>query len=89
MEVICKLSIKIKKMKKNIYRQKTDSWYLERILFLIAGIFVLISATLEILGVKGSVYFAAFVGLVLIVFALSGYCPMAIILGKMGVKGKE
>jgi len=86
---LIKLICNDKKMKKNIYRQKTDSWYLERILFLIAGIFVLVSAILEILGAKGSVYFAAFVGLLLIVFAFSGYCPMAIILGKLGAKEKE
>ncbi len=76
-------------MKKKIYRQKTDSWYLERILFLVAGIFVLASAVLGIIGFKGFIFFTAFVGLLLIVFAFTGYCPMAIILGKLGVEEKK
>ncbi len=75
-------------MSKKVYRQKIDSWYLERILFLVAGIFVLISAVLGMIGFKGFILFTALVGLLLIVFAFTGYCPMAIILKKLGAEEK-
>lgn len=82
--------IKLKnKMKKKIYRQETSSWYLERVLFLIAGIFVTISAILILSGFQSLIYFILLVGVLLLVFAISGYCPMAIMLSAFGIKSKK
>lgn len=52
----------------------------------VAGIFILLSL---VLGLKVHPYwffFTAFVGLNLLQFAFTGFCPMGIILGKLGVK---
>ncbi|MGC9022392.1 MAG: YgaP family membrane protein, partial [Dissulfurimicrobium sp.] len=61
-------------------------WYLERILWLIAGSVVL---TGTILGIVVHPYWFALpilVGINLLIFAFSGFCPMAVLLHKMGVK---
>ena len=71
-----------------MYKLKTDSWYLERILFLIAGTFVLGSIFAGFYVHPYFFYFAGFVGLSQLVFALTGWCLMAIILRSCGVKGK-
>ena len=69
-----------------MYILKTDKWYLERITLLIGGSITLISA---LLGAFVSPYWlilTCLVGINLIVFALTGFCPMAIILAKLGAK---
>lgn len=56
----------------------------------VAGCFVLASLAL---GIEGSpafvsewfLAFTGFVGLMLLVFGLTGFCPMALILGRCGV----
>ena len=71
-----------------IYKMSTHKWFLERIIYLMAGIFVLASV---ILGVYASPYFLLFtalVGLMLINFALTGYCPLAILLYNFNVEEK-
>lgn len=73
---------------KKVYKQNTDNWYLERIIFLVAGTFVVISVFLIFMGFFGWLYFIFLVGIMLINFALFGYCPMAILLSKNGVKEK-
>lgn len=73
---------------KKIYKQNTDNWYLERIIFLVAGIFIVISVVLVLGGFSGWLYFTFLVGIMLINFSLFGYCPMAILLSKNGVKEK-
>lgn len=69
-----------------MYRADTKSWYLERLIRLIAGIFVLGSVVLGFLVHPGFFYFTGFVGLMLIIFSLTGFCPMAIILYALGVR---
>lgn len=71
-----------------MYKLKTDSWYAERIIFLIAGIFVLGATALGFYVNKNFFYFAGFVGLMQIIFSLTGFCLMAIILHKLGVKNR-
>ncbi|MGB9712021.1 YgaP family membrane protein [Dissulfurimicrobium hydrothermale] len=69
-----------------MYLAHTDRWYLERILWLIAGSVVL---TGTILGIVVHPYWFALpilVGINLLIFAFSGFCPMAVLLHKMGVK---
>jgi hypothetical protein len=71
-----------------IYKLNTKIWYLERIIYLIAGLFVLGGCLLTIFVNPKFIYFAIFVSLVLIVFATTGYCPMAIVLGKTKIEKK-
>ncbi len=71
-----------------MYKLKIDSWYLERILFLIAGVFVLGSVILGFWVNSNFFYFAGFVGFALLIFGLTGRCVMAVILEKFGAKGR-
>ncbi len=69
-----------------MYLAKTDSWYLERIIWLIAGVVVLSGV---FLGFFVHIYWLVLpllVGVNLLIFAFTGFCPMAIFLHKMGVK---
>jgi hypothetical protein len=76
-------------MQKKIYRQETDHWYVERIIFLVAGIFVVFSETMTLLSHPNFHYFALLVGVMLISFSLTGYCPLAIVATKLGARGKK
>ena len=69
-----------------MYIAKTDSWYLERVRWLFAGSMTLISAALAYFVSPLWLILTAFVGLNLIIFALTGFCVMANILVKLGVK---
>lgn len=69
-----------------MYVAQTDRWYLERIIWLIAGIFAFGSALLAWLHSPYWLILTAFVGVNLIVFALTGFCLMANILYKLGAK---
>ncbi len=71
-----------------MYKLSKSSWYLERVIFLIAGIFVFGSIFLSLTISGVFMFFTGIVGFLLIIFALTGYCPMAITLNKFGVKGK-
>ena len=73
---------------KKIYKQNTQRWYLERIVFLVAGIFVAFSAIMALIEFSGWTYFALLVGLMLINFSITGYCPLSVFLSKIGVKEK-
>jgi len=69
-----------------MYMLKTDGWYLERLTWLIGGSFAFISA---VLGAFVSPYWlilTAFVGFNLVVFSLTGFCLMAVMLSKLGAK---
>lgn len=52
----------------------------------VAGCFILISLALGIWVNKYWYFFTAFVGLNLFQFGFSGFCPMALILKKLGIK---
>ncbi|KKT89866.1 MAG: hypothetical protein UW95_C0003G0062 [Parcubacteria group bacterium GW2011_GWC1_45_14] len=71
-----------------IYRLDTETWYIERAVYLLAGIFVLASIILSLTVHKNFLYFTALVGAMLINFSLTGYCPLSILLGKTGLKKK-
>ena len=69
-----------------MYLLKTDSWYLERIIFLMAGCMNSLSMILVLVH---SIWWLILTGLVsvnLLVFALTGFCPSAALFYKMGVK---
>ena len=69
-----------------MYIAKIDSWYLERIIWLIAGIFILFSIALTIFVSKYWLILTGLVGVNLIIFSLTGFCPMAIFLNKVGIE---
>lgn len=69
-----------------MYAAQTDSWYLERIIWLIAGIFSLASAVLAAVHSPYWLILTGLVGLNLIVFGLTGFCLMANIIYKLGAK---
>lgn len=69
-----------------MYIAKTDSWYLERIIWLIAGIFTFGSALLAWLHSPYWLILTGLVGVNLIIFAFSGFCLMANISYKLGAR---
>lgn len=71
---------------KKCYRLDMSHWTIQRAVYLVGGSFVAISSILALLVNEKWLYFTLFVGVMFINFALTGYCPMAIILDKLGVK---
>ncbi len=69
-----------------MYLLKTDGWYLERTIFLMAGIFTLLSLILVLVHSMYWLILTGLVGLNLLLFALTGFCPSANILLRMGLK---
>jgi Inner membrane protein YgaP-like, transmembrane domain len=69
-----------------MYLLKTDSWYLERILFLMAGVFILASVILTIAHSPWWLILTSLVGINQVIYALTGFCPSAILLFKIGIK---
>ena len=69
-----------------MYIANTNTWYLERFIRLFAGIFVVGSVVLGFLVHPGFFYFTGFVGVMLTIFALTGFCPMSIILHALGAR---
>ena len=59
---------------------------IDRAVFAVAGSFVLISLLLAHYHSENWLWFTAFVGANLLQSAFTGFCPMAIILKKLGVK---
>jgi hypothetical protein len=71
-----------------MYLLKTDSWYVERILFLMAGTMILLSVLLVLVHSIYWLILTAFVGLNLFVFAITGFCPSANLLYKLGLEAR-
>jgi len=69
-----------------MYLAKTDGWYLERIVWLVAGIFALSSAILAWVHSPYWLILTALVGVNLIILGLTGFCLMANILYKLGAR---
>jgi len=59
---------------------------IDRVVFAVAGAFILISLALSQYHAVEWLWFTAFVGANLFQSAFTGFCPMAIILKKLGVK---
>ncbi len=69
-----------------MYLADTSRWYLERIVWLVAGTVVL---TGTLLGIIIHPYWFALpilAGTNMLIFSLTGFCPMAVILHKLGIK---
>jgi len=59
---------------------------IDRIVFAVAGSFILISLLLAHFHSENWLWFTAFVGANLLQSAFTGFCPMVIVLKKLGVK---
>jgi len=71
-----------------MYIAKNDNWYLERVIWLVAGFMTLLSAVLAYFYSPYWLILTAFIGVNLIIFALTGFCIMANLLVKLGFKSK-
>jgi hypothetical protein len=69
-----------------MYVAKTDSWYLERILVLVAGIFILSSIVLSLIHSPYWLLLGVYVGVSEIMFGLTGFCLTSNILYALGAK---
>lgn len=68
-----------------MYIADTKTWYLERFIRLLAGIFVLGGSLLAYFVNPNWGIFTGLVGAMLTIFALTGFCPMSIMLCACGV----
>ena len=59
---------------------------LDRIVLAFAGSFILLSVVLSVIHSPYWLFFTAFVGANLLQSSLTGFCPLAVILKKIGVK---
>ena len=59
---------------------------IDRIVLAVAGSFILISLLLAHFHSENWLWFTAFVGANLLQSAFTGFCPMALLLKKLGVK---
>ncbi len=66
-----------------IYRMDTATWPVERLVFLVAGIFVTAAAALTILVDPRFVWASCLFGGMLVIFATTGFCPMAILIHRL------
>ena len=64
----------------SFYRAETKIWSVERVVFLIAGIFAVTFTLLGIFIHPGFHWATLFVGGMLMFFAITGYCPMAMLI---------
>jgi len=71
---------------KTMYIARTDKWYMERIIWVIAGVFTLTGTALALLHSKYWLILTGLVGVNLVIFAATGFCLMANILYKLGAK---
>ncbi len=68
------------------YRLCVGYWHIPRAVYLIGGIFVFGSALLALFIDQRWLYFTLFVGFMLMSFAFTGYCPVALFLDKLGLR---
>ncbi len=59
------------------YFMQTDSWYLERRIYLAVGINLTIASTLSVIHSPWWLCFTGFVGTAMVWFAMTGFCIMA------------
>ena len=69
-----------------MYIASTRTWYLERLIRLFAGIFIVASVALGFAFDARWFAVSGFVGLMLTIFALTGFCPLSIILHALGAR---
>jgi hypothetical protein len=67
-------------------KQEGIKMTIDRLILGIAGSFILLSLLLSVAYSPNWLWFTAFVGANLLQSAFTGFCPMAILLKKIGVK---
>jgi hypothetical protein len=65
---------------------KEVSMNLDRLVFTFAGSFVLLSVLMSVFHSSYWLFFTAFVGVNLLQASITGFCPIAVLLKKAGVK---
>ncbi len=73
----------------SVFKLETNRWHIVRVVFLLASVLTFASVCLTVY--TGSLWWLALAGFVAImqfIFAITGYCPSAIILDKLGVPRK-
>jgi hypothetical protein len=70
----------------DLYFMQTDSWYLERRIYVAVGINLTLASLLSLLHSPGWLFFTAFVGGAMVWFASTGFCIMANALYRMGAE---
>lgn len=76
----------MKKNEKEIYRLNITKWNITRGVYFGGGFLVFLSAILSLVMNINWSYFTIFVGFMFMNFAITGFCPMAITLDKLGLK---
>lgn len=71
-----------------MFLANTKSWYIERVVWLMAGVFVMVSLALSRYHHEYWLILTALVGVNLTILSLTGFCPMTVILHKLGLKSK-
>jgi len=66
--------------------KKEVTMNIDRLVFSVAGSFILLSIILSQIYSPYWLYFTAFVGANLLQSSITGFCPMAVILKKIGVQ---
>jgi Protein of unknown function (DUF2892) len=62
---------------RNLYFMQTDSWYLERGIYLAVGINISLASVLAMVHSPWWLLFTGFVGVAMVWFAVTGFCIMA------------
>jgi len=62
---------------------------IDRLVLAFAGSFILISVLLSVLHNPNWLWFTTFVGANLLQSAFTGFCPLAIVLKKLGIRAGE
>jgi len=68
------------------YRMQTDAWYLERRIYLVVGVNLMIASSLSWLHSPWWLLFTGFVGGAMVWFAATGFCIMANGLYRLGAE---
>jgi len=67
-------------------KKKEVTMNIDRLVFAVAGSFILLSVILSQVHSPYWLYFTAFVGANLLQSSITGFCPMAVILKKIGIQ---
>jgi len=69
-----------------MYIAKTDKWYMERMIWFMAGLFILTGTSLAAIHSKYWLILTGLVGVNLLIFTFTGFCIMANILHRVGIR---
>ena len=75
-------------LRSGIYIVPVDQWYVERAVWLISGIVLLITTALSLLVDLRFILMLTITGLVSMNVALTGFCPVANVLHRFGMRAK-